>query len=687
MDNDYNEQPASDNPENEERLIVSVGKTGSKNIVRKSLLIAGLVIVVYLIYSVVHLFVSPDRSIQQIYLVPENAAFIVQSADPVEDWKKFSSSETWQTLKKARTFEEIAVRAERMDSMVRSNKTLLSLVGKRNMIISVHKTRSTDWDYLLILDMMKTSKLDILKEQIELILRLADYTVTHRTYKDINLLEMRDPETRDILYGAFVDNHFVMSYTSRLVEAAIDARKDPSIGLNDAYIEAEKRIAGKGLYRVFVNYAVLPEFLTIYLGGDNEYIDLFCRSMEFAGIYFNADNKKIEMKGNTFLREVADPYVTALLRSGKHKMQAHEIMSARTAFYSNIGFSDLNVFIKELERALSTHDQALYNSYIESRKKMEKMFDISFEEHFLSWMSGEFALSQSEPGLLGQEPELILAIRAKNSKEAKKQMEFLAKRVKSKTPVKVKTVTYKDFEVNYIEMNGFFRLFFGNLFDKFEKPYFTYIGDYVVFSNQASSLLSFIEDYEQKNLLKNNPDFTRSLHYYPSSSTLFMYTDMHTFFPQLRKMVNAVTWDELQKDKEVLYSFPYWSAHITGGEREASVHYVMDYASYSAPVAESIDPDEEDKEMDENAESERELLNELKRFYVEKFQGNVLREFYPEGKLRSETEIREGERHGRYREYYENGKLKVRGKYSANRPKGTWKYYNEEGKFEKKEKF
>ena len=68
------------------------------------------------------------------------------------------------------------------------------------------------------------------------------------------------------------------------------------------------------------------------------------------------------------------------------------------------------------------------------------------------------------------------------------------------------------------------------------------------------------------------------------------------------------------------------------------------------------------------------------------FSGNILREFYPEGALKSEAEIKEGKRHGRYREYYENGKLKFRGKYANNQPKGTWKYYIEEGEFERKEK-
>lgn len=59
------------------------------------------------------------------------------------------------------------------------------------------------------------------------------------------------------------------------------------------------------------------------------------------------------------------------------------------------------------------------------------------------------------------------------------EYEFI-KESKRRTPVKVKTVHYKDFEINYIEMKGFFHLFFGGLFDKFEKLYYTYVDDYVV---------------------------------------------------------------------------------------------------------------------------------------------------------------------------------------------------------------
>lgn len=664
-------------------------KNNTRRIVKRTLAVAGLALAVYLVYSVVYLFVSPDRNIQQIYLVPEDAAFIIQSSAPVEDWEKFSGSETWQSLKKAKSFDEVANSVETLDSVVKSNKVLLSLVGERDMLISLHKTRPTKWDFLIILDMQKTSKMDLLKDQVETILVMSGFKVTNRMHNGINILEMRDPDTRDVFYTAFVDNHLVASYTSRLVESAIDSRNKPKIGLDESYIETENLVSGKGLVRVFVNYERLPQFMSIYLGANNEYVDMFSKSMNFAGLFFNTGKERMEVKGYTLRKDTADPYVAALLNSGKHRMKAHEILSGRTALYTNIGFDNPLTFMKELENAMSVHDKQLYDTYQSSKKKIEGLFGISLEENFLSWMDGEFAIAQSEPGLLGHDPELILAIRAKSIKDARENMEYIEKKVKRRSPVKIKTVNYKDFEINYIEMKGFFRLFFGKLFDKFEKPYYTYVGDYVVFSNKAASLLSFVEDYEQKNLLKNTQGFKDAFSYLKSSSTVFLYTDVHKFYSQLKPMMNPSTWNEIQSNKEVLFSFPYWTMQIIGDPRSASLHCVMDYSPYKPEEVEelAVVTDEEDEEMSEDAATEKEQMSELKRFYVEKFEGNVLREFYPEGALKSESEVKEGKRHGRYREYYENGNLKLRGKYANNKPKGTWKYYTEEGEFERKEKF
>lgn len=55
-------------------------KNTTRKTIKRTLLAIGLALAVYMVYSIVHLFLSPDRNIQQVYLVPEDAAFIIQSS-------------------------------------------------------------------------------------------------------------------------------------------------------------------------------------------------------------------------------------------------------------------------------------------------------------------------------------------------------------------------------------------------------------------------------------------------------------------------------------------------------------------------------------------------------------------------------------------------------------------------------
>jgi len=674
-----------------------------KGIIRQTAAVLSILILGYIIWTIASLYITPDNNIQQIYLIPKDAALIIQSSDPVNDWKKFSKSAPWQSMKQAKLYETVTKNVQFLDSIVNANKSLLSIVGKRSMMISLHKTRPDDFDFLIVVDMQKISKMLTLKNQLEKILSAGGYTVTKRNYRNVETIEMRDNDTREILYGAFIGNHFAATYNPKLLEASINELEQPAIGLDRGFIEAERRVSGQGLCRLFVNYTYFPEFISIYMGQHNPYFDMFCEAMNFAGLYGEVTEKKIELKGYTMLKEQANPYISAILSSGKRKMKAHEIMPARTAFYTNLELGDPKAFIKELENTISINDKNLYKDYISTKSKIENYIDISLEKNFFSWMEGEFAFAQTEPGPLGHEAEIILAIKANSVKDMKSNMELIAKKVRNTTPIKFKTVEYKGYQVNYVELKGFFKLFFGGIFERFEKPYYTYINDYIILSNQPSTILSFIEDYEQKNLMINNDGFKNIYGRAESSSTLFAYLDIEKFYPLLKPMLTPNTWSSIDNQKNTINSFPYWLFQVVADKQAVSIHLAVDHLKYEEDsgglsaeidqlIAEGADTliadkaDEIDEAMNIEAESEKELMSELQRFYVEKFQGNVLREYYETGTLKSETEVSNNQRSGRYRAYYENGALRVRGKYVRNQPKGTWKYYTQEGKFDRKEK-
>lgn len=646
---------------------------------RKILIALLTAVALYAAYTLAYVYLWPDGRMQQIYLVPHDASIIIQSSEPIADWQRLSNSEPWKRLRESKMFAEIVCRADMLDTVVRDNKTLLSLIGRRDMIISVHRTHVDDWDFLMLIDLQKASKLGVLKSQLENIFAIAGSTTTQRKYKGVRITEIHYPETRDILYMAFIENHAAASYTARLVEAAIDERSSPGIGLDDSFIRADKLLAGKGLCRVFVNYEYLPQLARIYLS-ERQYFDDFCASMDFAGLWLGVDDRKVEVNGWTLMRDSAPPLMQALLGSGARKMGAHKIMSARTALYVNVGFENPAAFIRELENAFARMDKAAYDKMMSIRQLVEKYFDISVEQNLLSWMAGEYAFAQSEPGLLGQKPEMVFAVKATDAKDARDNIELLRKKMSYRSPVKFRRVDYKNYEINYVEVKSLFKMLFPNLAQSFDGIYYTFVEDYVMLSNTSASLLSAIEDIEQRNVMEGSQGFRDSYARVNPNSTVFAYADMQKLYPQLRGYLTPHAWSDIQADREVLYSFPHWVFQIAGAGRESSVQLISDYLPYVPEPAHDLEDDALE------AESEKELMNELKRFHVEKFEGNVLREFYPDGGLLSESETRDGRRNGRYREYYENGALRLRGRYSDDQPRGVWKYYTDDGRFDRKEK-
>ena len=148
----------------------------------------------------------------------------------------------------------------------------------------------------------------------------------------------------------------------------------------------------------------------------------------------------------------------------------------------------------------------------------------------------------------------------------------------------------------------------------------------------------------------------------------------------MEPLLNQKTWESWSANREIVYSFPYSALQIVGDRQKVALRMVMNYHPYHPPVM----PEEALYEENDTEISEKAVIDELNRFYAEKFQGNIYREFYSGGALKSECEIRNGRRNGKYHEYFENGSLKIRGRYDKDHPTGTWKYYTEDGALEKK---
>jgi hypothetical protein len=284
---------------------------------------------------------------------------------------------------------------------------------------------------------------------------------------------------------------------------------------------------------------------------------------------------------------------------------------------------------------------------------------------------------------LGRQNEFVAVIKMKNKDEAIKNLNIIEESIRKNTPVRFKTIEYEGYGIHYLEMKGFFRLLFGKMFTNLNKPYYTIIDDYAVFSNSTATLLSMIEDYRLGQTLDKDADFKRFISEFNNKSTIFVYANMNKYFPLAKDMVSPSNWQSLQDNQNFLLCFPQMGFQLTGENEMFDTRW---FGEFAIPQEETESGEMDIAETVDFAEREDTLQN-LELFYSEKFGGNVYTEFYDDGTVKSKSEISKGIKDGKYQAFYPDGKMQVNGKFKKNKKDGTWTYFDEDGKTVKKEKW
>ncbi len=327
-----------------------------------------------------YFFVQTDN-IQSIYLVPENAVFIIETKEPFKNWQKISHSALWKHLRNNSYFSELTESINSLDSTIQRNKILFKLVGSRNLVISAHMYKNTDYDFLYIIDLQKAARLGI--DKLISNIAGASYKVTRRDYQQHKIIELYDTEDNETLYIVFINNQMVASYTHSLVEASIDQHSQPVIGRDINYLEINKRIAGDDLFRIYLNYSYLDDYLKCYMDEENGYAKDLSRSLYYTGVSFDMDEDcLIKMKGYTNINADVESYPLALLNSGRGNLDIVKVTPARTGFYMGLGFTSFLEFYNNFENILSK-DSEKYTAYQENIEKVEKLLKINIKDNFI----------------------------------------------------------------------------------------------------------------------------------------------------------------------------------------------------------------------------------------------------------------------------------------------------------------
>jgi len=632
------------------------------------------------LYQVYVFYFDNNDNIQSIYLVPKDAVYIIESQKPINNWDDISKSDIWKHLNTNTYFNTLAKNLNKLDTIFKQKQGVFNRIGNREILISAHVYAPKQYGFLYVVDLQKIAKLNVVKNNLNTIIN-SNYKVSKRHYKEHEITEVYDLKNHETLYISFIKNQMIASYTHTLVEASIDQYSNPEIGRNLNFIEVKKHVGYNDMFRLYFQYDYLDEFVNVFSDTPGDLTKTLSKSLEFSGFSFDLEKNAIVANGITNTNNQASTYLKALQKSGQGKRTIKNVVPNNTAIYLSFGFKSFEDFYSNFE-TIQKENPEQFKSYVEGTSQIESFLKINLKTHFMSWIDDEIALIQLHSNVSDSKKDIALILKTKAIDDAKDNLDFLLEQIRKRTPVKFKEVNYKGYAINFMSIKGFFKILLGDLFSNIEKPYFTIIEDYVIFSNEPNTLKSIINAYTNKETLNYFKAFNDFNKRFDNRSSVFAYINTPNLYNTAYDFVDIATKKQLKTNKDYFICFPQIGIQLTPSKNDFKSQLILEYQTPDKVKSSYTFDDAKPKTVittptsltEENIN--KDTVFNIPELYPSDLTARLFTKKYSNGNTKFSVELKDGLKHGSYEAYYQNGNLKISGKYRKDKQVGTWKAYD-----------
>ncbi len=609
-------------------------------------------------------------------MIPNDAVFVIETNNLTEGWVTLSESKMWKHMMATKTFADINSSASSLDSLIKGNETLDMLFTDRKLLVSAHMIAADDYDFVFAVDLKKGSKVAFLTDYIGDIVSSFGFKMTKRDYNGTEILMLTDLETNEVVNLAFVDNVMVCSYSTLLIEKSINQKESGYWDKNKRFKLVASEISSKKLFNFYLNYGLLDDYLRCFMDEPGDGIISLSKILSFTAFNVNFEDEQLSFSGYTGIIDSVPSYLNALKRVEPGPMKAQSIISDRAAIYLALCFNDFNEFFESLKGEFDAEDTTRAENYDKTIKKVEKYLKVSLEDDFFSWIGNEITFVKMQPTANANEEDVVVTIHAKDIDAAQKGLDHLTSQIKKKTLglAKFKEVDYKNFKIQYLGFSGFLKLFFGKLFNSIERPYFTYIDNFVVFSNSPSCLMDVIDDYTTGRTLERKKEFMDFVAKFDTKSNVSVFVQMPKVYSHLYYYGKGEKRQGIRDNKDVILGFNQLGFQMTADDELFKTTFIAGF-----------DADAAFNDALENIESAAEELfvfeidtgiYRIKAEDIEKLPDGPAKIYYDDSTgVKFEGRIVDGKPDGLWRIYYESGKIAGAVNYESGMANGVAMYY------------
>ena len=487
----------------------------------------------FIVLLLLFFFLKRDAKIgpgEPLRAIPVDASVIIKINDLEAVLQKIhKESGIWDELKNTSSFRRLAYQMQFLDSVLISLPDARQLLLNNPSYLSLHYAGKDKIGFLHVYRVPN----NLSERKIHtLISRFVENkgTITERNYDGKKVFDVRLLNTERInnfTYAIYKDL-FMLSFSSLLLEDALrqidgDVSITDQEGFNQAFSTAGKNVNAN----LFLNFRNLPKSLSV--GINNEYkaeIRSFNTFADWGELDANIMRDVFLLNGFILASDSGNCAASVFAHQSPQKITADEILPSSVAACFVLSVSDPVRYFSSYHEYLKGLGK--YNQYSRSLDVLENTYEIDFLKEYTDVWDNEISVAfDAASGEKG--PTSYLLLKVKSQSFAEERFAAIVKKMAEKesaSPEKYTSVYRIDNELSYkiyqLPIRKLTGKIFGELFTNIDEHYFTFIENYLVFSDSPASLGKLLHQVVLNKTLVTNQaykDFKANLS--PKSNVYF----------------------------------------------------------------------------------------------------------------------------------------------------------------------
>jgi hypothetical protein len=414
-----------------------------------------------------------------------------------------------------------------------SHKRIAEMVDGQNLFLSLHHDKADSVSFLWIMPLKENWELNVFLQD----LKDTDST-TYRIKNSDKTLSINILQYNKAYFYLIIKNGIAVgSYSENLLKAYFDEKGGKISDQLIKSISKENLKSQNSPANVFINLKALGPFLKTFYKLESTVNSVLDKELQsYASLNMNFKNDALVFNGLVYADTSKVNYNTIFLHQKPIRNTIVRIAPDNTSNFLAYALSDNVIFRQDLRTLLAQKQEWL--KLKENLSQINTVTGINLEEESTRLWSKEFMTFQLST------QEKYGAVKLTNGE----QMGFVLEPLSDQYTDKVRKLRYADILYTY----------FGDPFKPFQKPYYTILDNYLVFSNSAVSIQHFLNSYTKERVLYKSKSYVQFNRSVADVSTLFLFVHNYNSksnYKSYLKSTSAENWENPDFGVNKFYGF------------------------------------------------------------------------------------------------------------------------------------